>query len=140
MGTEINQNFKKKVDELFSKQKWMIEETCIQELYREIFFNLHYEFCHNGHNYFITVDVDKNKNQVWVIYDRDYSNPAIAYKCDWDVEPHIEFEDLPALVFGFKLQNDGRTIAEYCCDYWKQPRILVPEPVDMNLVRKVWRH
>ena len=140
MECKANSNFKKKVDEIFSKQVWKVEESCIQELYSEICFNLHYEFCHNGHNYFITIDVDEKKNQIWVVYDRDYSNPDVAYKCDWDIEPRTDFSDLPALIFGFKLQNDGRTIAEYCCDFWKQPRILVPEPVDKNLVGKVWRH
>lgn len=140
MEDEIKSSLKKKVDEIFSKQKWEVEETCLQELYSGICFSLHYEFCHNGHNYFVTVDVDESKNQIWVIYDRDYSNPKVAYKCDWDIEPRTDYPDLPSLVFEFKLRNDGRTIAEYCCDYWRQPRILVPEPVDKNLVGKVWRH
>ena len=86
------------------------------------------------------VFVDKEKNPIWVIYDRDFSDSRVAYKTDWDIEPRTDFPDIPSLVFGFRLKNDGRTIAEYCCDYWKQPRLLVPESVDKNLARKIWRH
>ncbi len=127
-------------NEVFLKQKWEVEESCVQELYSEISFNLHFEFCHNGHEYFITIDKDSGKNQIWVIYDRDFSDSKVAHKCDWDIEPREEFKDLPSLVFEYKLKNDGRSIAEYCCDFWKQPRLLVPEPVDENQRRKVWRH
>lgn len=140
MENKISEKYKKMVDEVFSKQTWEIEESCLQELYAEISFNMHFEFCHKGHNYFITWDVDKNKNHIWVIYDRDYSNPAVAYKNDWDIEPRMDYPDLPSLFFEYKLRNDGRTLAEYCYDYWKQERSFVPEPVDKNLVRKVWRH
>ncbi len=140
MNTEINAKWKNKIDEIFSKQIWEVEESCFQELYGTIIFNLHYGFCHNGHEYFITTDVDKEKNPIWVIYDRDFSDSKVAYKTDWDIEPRSDFPDIPSLVFGFKLKNDGRTIAEYCCDFWNQPRILVPEPINENLARKIWRH
>lgn len=130
----------KKVAEENKKLIWDVEQTCIQELYSEICFNMHFEFCHNGHNYFITFDEDKDENQLWVIYDRDYSDPKVAYKCNWDIEPRTDYKDLPSLIFEYKLKNDGRTIAEYCCDYWKQPRLLVPEPVAKNAGTKIWRH
>lgn len=120
--------------------EWKVEETCVQELYSDILFNQHYELTHKGHEYLITFDSDGNGKQIWVAYDRDLSDPKYAYNAVWETEPRADFSDLPSLIFGFKLQNDGRTIAEYCCDFWKQPRILVPEPVDKNLVGKAWRH
>lgn len=130
MIKEVALDYKKQVDEVFANLKWEIEEHNMQELYEAIMFNLHYEFCHNGHEYFITVDTNEKNENCWVIYDRDFSNPDIAYKSDWDVERHIRYKDLPSLLFGFKLENDGRTIAEYCYDYWNQPRSFVPEPIN----------
>ena len=82
----------------------------------------------------------KKKILYGFIYDRDFSDSKVAYKTDWDIEPRSDFPDIPSLVFGFKLKNDGRKIAEYCCDFWNQPRILVPEPINENLARKIWRH
>ena len=126
MENRINPDSKKKVDEIFSKQVRKVEESCIQELYSEICFN-------------ITIDVDEKKNRIWVVYDRDLNDPKYAYNAGWDIEPRTDYPDLPSLIFGFKLKNDGRTIAEYCCDFWRQPRLLVPKPIDENLVRKIWR-
>ncbi|MBO8450112.1 MAG: hypothetical protein IAA96_03295 [Spirochaetes bacterium] len=119
---------------------WIPEETCLQELYSNIFFNLHYGFIHRGHEYFITFDFDSNKNQIWVIYDRDLSDSKLKDKTDWDDEPRQDYQDIPALVFTYRLKNDERTILEYCCDIWKIPRLLFPEPVDKNQIKKIWRH
>lgn len=135
MIKEISLNYKKRVDEVFSKIKWSVEESNIQELYETIMFNLHYEFCHNGHEYFITTDTNEKNENVWVIYDRDFLDPKIAYKSDWDIERHVGYKDLPSLIFGFNLKNDGRTIAEYCYDYWKQPRNLMSEPINNHCNR-----
>lgn len=121
--------------------EWDVDDTsCIQELYSDLYFNRNFEFYHKGYLYSFDSECSKDKSELWQIYYRDLSNPEYAYNSIWENEPHSDYPDLPTLIFEFKLKNDGRTIAEYCCDYWKQPRILVPEPVDMNLVRKVWRH
>ena len=116
------------------------ETTCIQELYSDLYCNPVFEFFHRGFLYSFDSEFKKDKSQLWSVYYRDLKDPKYCYNSIWENEPHSDYPDLPSLVFGFKLKNDGRTIAEYCCDYWKQPRILLPEPVDMNLVRKVWRH
>lgn len=139
---ELSQEDKKFIDKLNAsamQQKWEVEESCIQELYSNILFNMHYEFTHKGYEYFITFDF-VNKKQIWRIYERDLSDSKYCYNTIWETEPRIDYSDLPALVFEFILKNDGRTIAEYCCDYWKQPRILVPEPINESLSRKIWRH
>jgi hypothetical protein len=137
MGKDVDSYYKKMVDEIYSKQKWAIEEADMQDLYETILFNLHYEFCHSGHAYFITFDTNEEKKEVWVIYDRDFSDPKIAYKSDWDIEKRVDYKDLPSLIFEFELKNDGRTIAEYCYDYWNQPRKLIPEPIDYKYKRKM---
>ena len=136
MRKEEDLYYKKMVDEVYSKQRWIVEESDIQDLYETILFNLHYEFCHNGHAYFITIDTNEEKKEVWVIYDRDFANPKIAYKNDWDIEDRVDYKDLPSLIFEFKLKNDGRTISEYCYDYWNQPRSVIPEPINPNYKRK----
>ena len=139
---ELSFEEKKDIDEFNAKMmntEWKVEESCIQELYSTLYFNTSFEFYHKGHLYSFDSEIG-NKTELWQIYDRDLNNPTYAYNCYWDNEPHFDYPDLPSLIFDFKLRNDGRTIAEYCCDYWKQPHILVPEPVDKNLVRKIWRH
>ena len=55
-------------------------------------------------------------------------------------EEREEYPDLPTLAFNYKLKNDGRSIADYICDYNKQEHLLMPEPVDDRMVRKVWKH
>ena len=136
MRKGVDLYYKKMVDEVYSKQRWIVEESDMQDLYETILFNLHYEFCHNGHAYFITIDTNEEKKEVWVIYDRDFANSKIAYKNDWDIEDRVDYNDLPSLIFDFKLKNDGRTIAEYCYDYWNQPRCVIPEPINPKYKRK----
>lgn len=139
---ELSQEDKKFIDKINAsamQQEWEVEENCIQELYSNILFNMHYEFAHKGYEYFITFD-SANKKQIWTIYERDLTNPKYCYNTIWETEPRTDYSDLPALVFEFILKNDGRTIAEYCCDCWKQPRLLVPEPINENFARKIWRH
>lgn len=116
------------------------ETTCFQELYSDLYFNRFFEFYHKGFLYSFDSEFKKDNTELWSIYYRDLKDQKHCYNVTWENEPHSEYHDLPSLIFEFRLQNDGRTIAEYCCDYWNQPRLLVPEPVDMNLVRKVWRH
>ena len=121
--------------------EWDVDETtCIQELYSNLYYNPTLEFFHRGYLYGFNHECLKGEPEQWQIFIRDLSNPKVAYNSVWWNEPYLGYPNLPSLIFEFKLQNDGRTIAEYCCDYWKQPRMLVPEPVDMSLVRKVWRH
>lgn len=46
----------------------------------------------------------------------------------WEKSNIIHFKDLCDLVFQLVLLNDGRTLAEYICDYQKIPRYVVPVP------------
>ena len=121
--------YKKQVDEVFSKTDWEPEEKTMYEFYEMINFNGHFEFSHKGFEYFITFDIDSEKKDIWIVYERDFSNPEIAYKNDWDIEPQTPYKTLEELIFEFKLKNDGRTIAEYVCDYLKIPRLLLPEAI-----------
>ena len=141
---ELSAKDKEYIDKLNAEMmdvKWDVDETtCIQELYSDLYYNPTLEFYHDGYLYGFNHECLKGEPEQWQIYARDLTNPKFAYNSVWWNEPYSVYPDLPTLIFEFKLQNDGRTIAEYCCDYWKQPRILVPEPIDKNLVRKVWRH
>lgn len=141
---ELSFNDKEYLDKLNAEMmdaEWDVDGTkSIQELYSTLYFNRIFEFYHKGHLYSFDSGFTEKKSELWQIYDRDLSDARYCYNSVWGNEPHSDYPDLPSLIFGYKLKNDGRTIAEYCCDYWNQPRILVPEPVDMNLVRKVWRH
>ncbi|MEE1291134.1 MAG: hypothetical protein UHW86_08905 [Spirochaetota bacterium] len=124
-----NEWYKKQVDEVFSKAIWEPEEKSMYEFYDMINFNGHFEFSHKGFSYFITFDKDSEKNDVWLIYERDFSNPKIAYKTDWDIEPKTPYKSLEELIFGFRLKNDGRTITEYVCECLRVPRILIPDAI-----------
>jgi len=108
---ELSQEDKKFMDKLNAssmQQEWELEESCIQELYSNILFNMHYEFAHKGYEYFITFD-SVNGKQIWTIYERDLTNPKYCYNTIWETEPRTDFPDIPSLVFGFRLKNDGRT-------------------------------
>ena len=114
-------------------------ERCIQEFYSQIMFIGHYEFFHNNHEYLIVEDKIEGKD-VFVVYDRDLNIPDFKEKDDWDIEPKTIYTSLPELCFSFRLRCDGRTIAEYICDFNGLPRIMFPEPVDKNSRTKIWRH
>lgn len=139
MNDVVSKKNKKLQDEIIEKllnEKW-VPESCLQEFYyfcrtSEI------EFCHKGHDYFISWDSDDKNNKYWCIFDRDLTNPLYKYNTIWEKEPRTDFKNLSDLAFSYKLKNDGRTIAEYICDYNKVPRILVPEPVDERPDAKVW--
>lgn len=142
MENNISPKKKERLDKIIEKiitQKWE-PGSCIQEFYSEFFVTPHYGFYHNGHEYFITTDEDENKHEIWVIYDRDLSDENVKYKDSWDIEPKEKFSDLPTLAFEFKLKNDGRSIADYICDFNKQEHLLMPEPVNDRMVSKVWKH
>ena len=104
-------------------QKWEPEKN-IEEFYNAFNFTRHYGLYHNGYEYFITFDVHENKERI-VIYSRDLSDEKYAYNSSWENEPKNYYDDVTQLAFNFKLQNDGRTIAEYICDYYGKPRILL---------------
>lgn len=97
--------------------------------------NTHYWFCHNGHEYFLTFDFDANHNQIYVIYDRDLKDPRFFGGC-WENEPRSDYDKLEDLIFNYVLKNDGRTIAEYLCDFWGVQRPLFPEPLDEVAFKK----
>lgn len=103
----------------------------IQEFYYDCFSDI--SFCHKGHEYFIYQNLE-SKEKPWTIFDRDLKDPEYAYNVVWGKEPRFDYADLADLAFTFKLQNDGRTIADYICDFNSIDRLLVPEPVD-----KKWR-
>ena len=111
------------------------EENCIQKIYYEISCNLIFQFTHKGFTYDFDYDCDEVHPNMWRIRWRDLSDPNFAYNYVWETEPYLDYADLPSLIFEFELKNDGRTIAEYICDYWNQPRTLVPEPLDEELWR-----
>lgn len=120
------------------QQEWT-PETCIQEFYSTFYVSPHYEMYHRGHEYFITIDIDKDGKQVWIISDRDLTDERFKYNIVWDDEPTSYYVDLPTLIFEYRLKNDGRTIAEYICDYNKTPRNCVPEPMMPSKMRKLWK-
>lgn len=142
MESDITPKEKERLDKIISgiiSQKWE-PESCMQEFYSEFFVSPHYGFYHNGHEYFITIDADEKQKVIWVIYDRDLSDEKEKYEDCWNDEQREEYPDLPTLAFNYKLKNDGRSIADYICDYNKQEHLLMPEPVDDRMVRKVWKH
>lgn len=99
------------------------------EFLEETFYIGHMGIIHLGHEYFITWDKDSEDNTIWVIYDRDYSDAKYRYNIFWENEPRTDYPTLQELLFYYKLKNDGRTIAEYICDFNKKPRLLMPEDI-----------
>ena len=106
------------------------------EFLEETFYIGHMGLIHLGHEYFITFDKDDGNNTIWVIYDRDYSNPKYRYNIFWETEPRADYPTLQDLLFNYKLKNDGRTIAEYICDFQHKPRLLMPEEIIPAKYRK----
>jgi len=81
------------------------------------------DFNHNGIHY----DVGWGDDDGWDIYYMPidfYRNNSNWY----ETAPKEHFKDLCDMVFNFKLKDDGRTIAEYICDYQKIQRYAVPIP------------
>lgn len=113
---------------------------CIQEFYSEVLFTGHYGFYHKGHEYFITWDCNAVGEKVYVIYDRDLNDPLYFEKSSWDIEPRMEYPSLPDLCFCFELKNEGKTIADYICDFNGRDRCLFPEPIDKKSLGKKWQH
>ena len=97
---------------------WKPEET-IQEFYEGLLSEM--EWNHNGYGYYIDHTVPG-----WDIYYRNWNDAKEVSAPYWEVCPHEHFETRLELAFNFKLKNDGRTPAEYICDYYGKPRILVP--------------
>jgi len=120
-------------------QEWE-PESCMQEFYSEFFVSPHYDFYHKGHEYFITVEKDNNRKDIWIIYDRDLTDDNYKYNSIWENEPKASFSDLAELAFNYKLKNDGRTLCEYICDFNKLDRLIVAEPIDKKQVGKIWKH
>ena len=113
-------------------QEWK-PESCMQEFYSEFFVSPHYE-------YFITVEKDNNRKDIWIIYDRDLSDDNYKYNSVWENEPKASFSDLAELAFNYKLKNDGRTLCEYICDFNKLDRLVIAKPIDKKQVGKIWKH
>lgn len=132
-----DKEFFDKLLEKLRNQKWQ-PESCIQEFYSEVNFNGHYNFYHNGHEYLITFDEIENED-VCVIYDRDLFDSKVAYNTEWESEPKEIFKDISELTFYYRLKNDGRSLSDYICDYNKVERNILAEPVDKNLVGKIWK-
>lgn len=83
------------------------------------------EFFHNGFHYSIywTETLEKGFD----IYCQDLNDPAVAYLTGYEEPiPRETFATRAELVSQFRLKNDGRTILEYYCDFFKLPRMLVP--------------
>ena len=97
---------------------WKPEET-IQEFYYGLLSEM--EWDHNGYGYYIDHTVPG-----WDIYYRNWNDAKDVSAPYWEVCPHEHFDTRADLTFNFKLKNDGRTPAEYICDYYGKPRILVP--------------
>ena len=92
-------------------------ESCVDET----------DFGHNG----IWYEVAWGEEGGWDIYFMDkefYINNRKWY----ETAKKEHFETLCDLAFNFKLKNDGRTIAQYICDYNKIPRYVVPVPAFSN--------
>lgn len=94
----------------------------LDEFYEECDSEPYFE--HNGFHY----DIQWGEyNGGWDVY----VMPAELYATNrrwWEKSPVIHFENLCDLVFRLVLWNDGRTLAEYICDYQKIPRYAVPVP------------
>ena len=84
------------------------------------------EFYHNGFHYSIYWSNNSLKNGFDICF-QDLNNPAVAYLNGNEEQiPFETFATRAELISQFKLKNDGRTILEYYCDYFKKPRMLLP--------------
>lgn len=67
---------------------------------------------------------DEDGWDVYILPEKEYTTNRKWY----ETAPKEHFKDLCDLVFNLKLKDDGRTLAEYICDYQKIPRYAVPIP------------
>lgn len=84
------------------------------------------DWYHKGVYYGIAYADDGRKG--WFVYIRDYLNEDIPTEDNWDKVPKEFFPNLTSLAFELRLLRDGRTIAEYICDYNGLERYVVPVP------------
>lgn len=121
------------------KIEW-IPPLCVQAFYAEFFqSNCQLGFLHRGHEYFVTW-LNIEEEQSYVVYHKNLRDVRWMNDDSWDNCEYERFESLPDLVFSYKLEDDGRSIAEYIneCNGLAAP--LFPEPVDEVAARRAWNH
>lgn len=101
--------------------EWHPEST-VQEIYGLIL--CEGDFAHRGFEYHF-VQHGEFITDGWDIYISDLSKGGRLD--NWqDICPKEFFKTHAELISLLHLKNDGRTILEYYCDYFKKPRLLVP--------------
>lgn len=122
MKSEISKS-EKELNETLKKIIWKPEDT-IQELYDLILSEG--DFDHKGFEYHFVQHGDYIKDG-WDVFIIDLNDDAQAFSENWNETcPREFFKTRAELISQFHLKNDGRTILEYYCDYFKKPRLLVP--------------
>lgn len=112
---ELNKTLKKII--------WKPEDS-IQEIYDMILSEG--DFDHKGFEYHFVQHGEYIKDG-WDIFIVDLDNDTQVFSSNWyDFCDRESFKTRTDLISQFRLKNDGRTILEYWCDYYKKPRLLVP--------------
>lgn len=121
MDKDKERKLQEEFRQIYLKYNWEPDPT-IQEFY-DMCLN-EAEFFYKGFHYWILLS--ENNKGFDVAY-QDLQDLSIAYLEGWENQiPREHFGTRVELISKFRLRNDGRTILEYYCDFYKKPRILVP--------------
>lgn len=107
--------------EKYQDIEW-IPESSLEEFYEGS--DSEPDWTHKGVRYSMAYADDGRDG--WLVYYRDFRNRNIPVEDHWDNVPNEFFPDLCTLAFNFVLKHDGRTIADYICDFNHINRYVVP--------------